>query len=235
MDSYFDRIYVINLPERTDRRREITEALQRIGISFAPGKVELFPAIKAKEAAGFSSPGVRGCFLSHLSVLKKAAELDLSNVLVLEDDMEFSSIFDQLWPAMQQQLQDSPWGFAYFSYTHVEGSKLTTPNTKHVEMRPLNGGYLRCAHAYAVSRPTLAPLIQFLEEILKDNPIDVDGAYSLFRKKYPETLVLRAEPQPVRDRASHSDLHNTGWRATWVGRTLLRPARRIKNIFRRRF
>ncbi|MCI5210545.1 MAG: hypothetical protein D3910_17540 [Candidatus Electrothrix sp. ATG2] len=74
-ESYFGKIYVINLPERVDRRREVTAALKRIGISFAPGKVELFPAIRPTEAAGFPSPGVRGCFLSHLSVLKKAAEL----------------------------------------------------------------------------------------------------------------------------------------------------------------
>ncbi|XOF35359.1 MAG: glycosyltransferase family 25 protein [Candidatus Electrothrix sp. YB6] len=233
LENYFDKIYVVNLPERIDRRREITEALQRIGISFTPGKVELFPAVKPTEAAGFSSPGVRGCFLSHLSILRKAAELDLSNVLVIEDDVEFVSIFEQLWPAMQQQLQDASWNFAYLGYTHVEGSTLASRKTEHVEMRPLPDS-LRCTHAYAVSRPTFAPLIEHLEELEQHRPIDVDGAFNVFRRKYPETLTLIAEPQVIRDRASHSDLHNTGWRATWVMRILLQPARRIKNFFRRR-
>ncbi|MCI5164916.1 MAG: LPS biosynthesis glycosyltransferase [Candidatus Electrothrix sp. GM3_4] len=235
----FDRIYVINLPERTDRLREVTAALERIGVSFAPGKVELFPAVKPTDAAGFPSPGVRGCFLSHLSVLKKASELDLPSVLVLEDDVEFAGVSQRVWTSILQQLNNQPWNFVYLGYTHVDSATRATRGAEQVEMIPFPGS-LRCAHAYAISRSTYSPLIQHLEELQQrrphhpdGGPMDVDGAFNVFRRKYPETLTLIAEPQVAWQRASHSDLHSKYWHRILGCRTLLRPARKLKNFFRR--
>jgi GR25 family glycosyltransferase involved in LPS biosynthesis len=237
--NYFDRIYVINLPERTDRRREVTAALKRIGVSFAPGKVELFPAVRPTDAAGFPSPGVRGCFLSHLAVLKKASELNLPSVLILEDDVEFADVSQLVWASILQQLNDQPWNFAYLGYTHVDKATRATRRSEHVEMLSFSG-YIRCAHAYAVSQPTYSPLIQHLEELQQrrprhpeGGPMDVDGAYNVFRRKNPETLTLIAGPQVAWQRASHSDLHSKWWHRIWSVRTLLRPARNVKNYLRR--
>jgi hypothetical protein len=239
LTDYFERIFVINLPEREDRRQEVTAVLKRIGISFAPGKVELFPALRPDEAAGFPSPGVRGCFLSHLFVIKKAYELGLPNVLVLEDDVEITDSCQQVWPSILRQLNDQTWNFVYFGYTHVEGITSATRATKQVQMR-LYTGSLRCAHAYAVSRPTFSPLIQHLDGLMQrrprhpdGGPMDVDGAYNVFRRKYPENVTLIADPQVIWQRASHSDLHSKWWHRIWGVRTLLQPARKVKNYLRR--
>ncbi len=237
--NYFDRIYVINLPERTDRLREVTAALEQIGIPFRPGKVEVFPALRPEDAASFPSAGVRGCFLSHLAVLGQAHDLELSNVLVLEDDVEFSSAFPRVWPSILTQLTSQPWSFAYLGYSFVDGATHASRDTAAVEMRPLSAS-LRCAHAYAVSRPAIVPVIRHLEELLRrppghpeGGPMDVDGAFNVFRRKHPETLTLIAEPKVAWQRASHSDLHNKWWHAVLGTRMLLRPARKIKNYLRR--
>lgn len=53
--SVFDRIYVLNLPHRRDRRREMEAELARIGLSFAHPSVTLFPAIAPADPGEFQA------------------------------------------------------------------------------------------------------------------------------------------------------------------------------------
>ena len=83
--DYFGGAYVINLDRRPDRLDEITDELDRIGLPF-----KRFAAIDRK-------PGILGCGLSHLAVLKEARSLGLKNVLIFEDDFTFSIGKDAFW------------------------------------------------------------------------------------------------------------------------------------------
>lgn len=238
--NYFDRTYVINLPERTDRLREVSAALKRINMPLNPGKVEVFPAIRPQDSGGFASTGAHGCFLSHLAVLKKAHDFKLSKVLVLEDDVEFVNVFPRLWPSILTQLRSESWSFVYFGYFHIEGARLASRDTSVVQMRPF-AGKLRRTHAYAVDGSILESFIQHLDRILQRRPGDpeggpmhFDGALNDFRSKNPRMLTLIAEPRVAWQRASHSDLHSRGWKAMFAGRMLLKPARMVKNYLRRR-
>lgn len=87
--DYFDKIYVINLRERVDRRAEMQEQFQEINISPSDEKIRFFPAIRPTSEDGFPSIGARGCFLSHLSVLRDASQKGYARVLILEDDVNF--------------------------------------------------------------------------------------------------------------------------------------------------
>lgn len=90
----FDRIRIINLAHRTDRRREILEQLRRVGMANHP-KVAFFDAMSADDAGFFTSKGMHGNFRSYRAVITEAAEAGES-VLVLEDDCDFllPEIFD---------------------------------------------------------------------------------------------------------------------------------------------
>lgn len=72
-----DKVVYINLDRRTDRRKEIEEELERLGV---PEEKRLrFPAI--------ASPwGWVGCTRSHYEVVKMAKEAGWSHVWILEDD-----------------------------------------------------------------------------------------------------------------------------------------------------
>src|SRR5579883_3652466 len=91
--DYFERIYAINLPHRGDRRNAIRREMANAGLPLTPGKIEIFSAVRPDDAAGFPGIGVRGCFLSHLSILKHAQATGLANVLVMEDDLTISEEF----------------------------------------------------------------------------------------------------------------------------------------------
>ena len=57
--DYFDQIRVINLPDRTDRRREMDKELKILGLANDP-RVSYFAAVKPNDMGKFTSIGARG-------------------------------------------------------------------------------------------------------------------------------------------------------------------------------
>src|SRR5262249_14156843 len=114
--DYFSRAYVINLPERTDRRVEMERTLARVGMWPSPGKLEFLGGIRPKDAGGFPSAGARGNFLSHLEVFRSAVHDGAERILVLEDDMDLRADFPSLEGGLVRSLATRPWGFVYFGF-----------------------------------------------------------------------------------------------------------------------
>ena len=75
--EHIEAIYYINLDRRADRREEIEQELDHLGVPQERRK--RFPAVDEQ-------PGFVGCAKSHLAVLKEARAMRHRNVLVLEDD-----------------------------------------------------------------------------------------------------------------------------------------------------
>jgi glycosyl transferase family 25 len=61
--THFDRIYIGNLPSRTDRRREMAELLGKVGLSLDDSQIHLFPADRPTEQGDWSSIGAHGAAL----------------------------------------------------------------------------------------------------------------------------------------------------------------------------
>src|SRR4051794_9440621 len=53
--AIFGRVYVINLPTRSDRREQVTQELRSIGVDFRAGHVELLEPVRTEHADGFLS------------------------------------------------------------------------------------------------------------------------------------------------------------------------------------
>ena len=83
----FDRIDIVSLPHRADRRREMLTNLQGAGLHDDP-RVNFFDAYITADFGPFWSRGSHGCFKSHLALLKRAGDLGQS-VLILQDDCQF--------------------------------------------------------------------------------------------------------------------------------------------------
>jgi glycosyl transferase family 25 len=88
--AQIDGIFYINLDHRTDRREELEAELAKVGITH----YERFPAIRR-------NPGIIGCGLSHLAVLKLARSRGYRNVLIFEDDFEFLVDRETFWKYME--------------------------------------------------------------------------------------------------------------------------------------
>lgn len=206
LSDSFELIRVINLPDRKDRYREMTQQLTDLGISFVPGKVELYVATRPTENAGFNSLGERGCFTSHLEILRDARDRGVESVLVLEDDVEVLPKDAQEIGRVAAGLAERPWGFAYLGHK-VESTGMS------------DGGLAVCdeplqtTHCYAVHRDVLGPVVDYLERCLErppgdpvGGPMPVDGALSMFRAANPDVVTLIAQPVLAVQRSSRSDI-----------------------------
>jgi glycosyl transferase family 25 len=171
LQNFFERIYVINLPERADRRRAVIQELEDFGISPSSGKVEIFPAIRPTNAGAFPNIGILGCCLSHLEVLRQAQKRGLSNVLILEDDVCFSKRLKIEETQLIAQLTSMKWDMIHFGYFPYHGFDYSDyygnafSSNDPCSIIALNPGQppLQGTHFYGVNSSIFSRLIEFLE------------------------------------------------------------------------
>lgn len=229
--SLFDRIYVINLAARLDRRREIAGQLALVGLGLEDPLVRLFPAVRPEDAGDFPSVGARGCFLSHLAVLKDAVAQGHDSILIVEDDMDWEPrVLAQ--GADLRALVREDWCFLHGGVPSGRGAG------GPVALRRLAAGEEKLlAHFIGLRGGAIPVAARYLEAILgrpagspEGGPMHVDGAYSWLRKDHPDMVACICEPPVALQRSSRSDIAEpTGWRSwglTDLARRVLRPVRR---------
>ena len=181
----FDLIRIINLPSRTDRRQQMTHELKRVGLN-EDSRVAFFTAVQPADAAPFRSRGEKGVFLSHLAVLREAAEASAS-VLILEDDADFTT-------ALPTSDRDRLEGIFYGGY------EATSPED-------LPASDIIGAHCMGFAAPVAKDLVPYLESLLDHpSPPPIDGAYVWFRRAHPEVPTHFAVPPIAVQRPSRSDI-----------------------------
>lgn len=208
----FDRVYIVNLPERSDRRREIEAELDRIGMRVDGGKIRFWKATRPDDAGLFPSLGARGCFTSHLAILDDAIENDLDRILVMEDDLAIDERFVQPQADMCRTLRENRWHFAYLGHVYP------MPDDGGRPVWQTGSQALATTHFYAINRQAIRPLRDHLQACLSrepghplGSPMHVDGAYSLYRMQHPDALTLIAAPSLGGQRSSRSDIFPNKW------------------------
>jgi len=221
----FDSIRILNLPRRADRRSEMLKELRRFGLADDP-RLSFFPGSTPDEPGPFSSPGVHGCFISHLAALKEAAGSG-GTTLILEDDCDFTS------EAFRYELPQE-WDIFYGGYLAESPDDLEHSN-------------IIGAHCMGYSPRAAAMLAAYLQDLLDpDFQPDAtaaaspdfdpaikppfDGAIVWFRRAHPELKTVFA--QFAVQRSSRSDIAGGGL-IDRVAPSAASLARRIKNWFRR--
>jgi glycosyl transferase family 25 len=203
--GYFDRVVVINLPERTDRRAGVERELARLGLARHADKVRFFAAVKPTDAGDFPSRGARGCYESHLAVLRQARADGLSNILIVEDDFASSSQLERLQSRLLAQLARTPWDMVAFGHD-------LPPSDREPVLVPPPASY-GLTHCYAVNAGSFDALIAFLEVMRTrpaghplGGPMHYDGALDTFRTQHAERSFLVALPSVAGQRSSRSDI-----------------------------
>ena len=221
LNDYFEQVQVINLPDRTDRRRQMQTQLNRAGL-----RANFFPAVRAVEAGDWPSAGTWGCFQSHFRVLEGALQGGARNVLVLEDDLDFVPQFPGIEPEIVGQIAGADWDLLYL------GHLVETAMPARLE---LTAQPLMTADFYAVNGRVLPRLVNFLNLVQMrpagdplGGPQHFDGALCMFRAQNPDVRTLMVMPRLGHQRASRSDISSAWYDRLPVAGELINLARRLR-------
>jgi hypothetical protein len=212
MLDQFDRVHVINIVDRVDRRREMGDQLRRVGAADDP-RTLFFPARRPADPGPFPSLGARGCFESHLGVIRQALADGVERLLLVEDDFDFARDIDRRGPVVMAALAASRWDVFYgASVLDAAAERLVRANGHGLaELAPDMA--VETASFVGFTRAALLLLEPFLVAMLGRpagspdyGPMHVDGAYSIFRRQHPALRTLACRPAIGGQRASRSDI-----------------------------
>lgn len=184
----FDRIRVVNLPQRKDRRAQMERELRAAGVLGDP-RVAFFPAIACSDPGPFRRVGSHGAFCSHLALLREAAEADQS-ILILQDDCDF------LLAELEGYRLPPQWDLFYGGYVASDPDNLVDSD-------------IIGAHFMGFSRRAAKVSADYLTRYLgPDFPPDakaaaqpgfdpairppIDGAFVWMRRAHPELVTVFA-------------------------------------------
>lgn len=211
----FDRIRIINLPHRRDRRAEMEAEIVRVGLAGDP-RVAFFAAFRPEDAGDFTSIGAHGVYLSQRAILNEAAAAGES-VLILEDDCDFT---------VAAATYDAPTGWDIF-YGGYEAS----------DPADLAGSDIIGAHMMGFSAAGARAMSDYLRELTYQgiHP-PIDGVYVWFRRAHPAVRTHFAVPPLAHQRPSRTDIAELAFFDRWpILRRLAGWARKVKrHVVRRR-
>jgi hypothetical protein len=199
LTQLFDQIYVINLADRTDRRRNVEREFGEIGVEMPNPKVTFFPGIRPSERRDFPSRGARGCFLSHLGVLRMAEQSGFGRILICEDDLAFVDNFNACWERALSELSKREWSLFYGGYR----LRWKIDHSDPMPVRPVaRTAIIETAHFLAFQGESIGAAAQYLAAMLErpggdpnGGPMHVDGAYNWFRRNNPQYVTMFAVPE----------------------------------------
>jgi len=231
----FDAVRVISLPTRPDRRQEMGVELARVGAALDGGQIAFHDAARPAEPAGFPSVGAHGCFLSHLQVLEEAEAKGWTNIAILEDDASFSDGQRAQVGRVLAALWKQPWSI-FYGGSPQEG----VPEAPLKRLAPDDP--IGLTHFMAFRGEGITRAIPYLRAMLgrpagspDGGPMHVDGAYSWLRRAHPDLAAYAATPPIAYQRASRTDIADTGAiDRVPVVRELVALARRVKQRVQRR-
>lgn len=131
--NFIDHIYVITLNESINRQNNFKEKNKNLDFTF-------FKVLKDKE-----NP-MRGCFNSHMNVIKEAISKNYKKIIIFEDDAEPIYDFQTINKVINnslKQLKNEKWEYLLLGYLPIRLSKFKENVSK------VNCAY--DAHAYIVN------------------------------------------------------------------------------------
>lgn len=156
-NDYFERVFVINLAYKPDRRERLARHMRDLHIAKDVTWVRACSGDMMPHPAWWNAGnGAWGCLLSHARIVQDAIMDGLESFVVLEDDAVFQDRSRLMLKTFMEQVPDD-WGQLYLGGQHLR------------EPTPVDGApfVLKCwnvnrTHAFALRKNTFVPFHQHI-------------------------------------------------------------------------
>jgi GR25 family glycosyltransferase involved in LPS biosynthesis len=182
------KAFGITTEDRPERGAHLVAELRRL-----PCDATMRVSRRPEDAGGFSSPGARGCFESHLANLRQAREEQVEVAVLVEDDAVFVRDIGTIMERLVRELAGRPWSVLLLGYEGAQSPISESPLrlvTPHVAAA--DGWEVIGTHFIAVHGDTLDDVIGYFEQrqLPGGHRISVDGIFNEFRRdRGHDTLV----------------------------------------------
>ena len=216
VNTYFDKIYCLNLDIRTDRWKNVSTQFDKFGIT-----VERWTAIKGEDINDevffdFNPENISGeeaskhgiaenknavaCLMSHLEIIKDAKSKGYKRILIFEDDVKFIENFHSEF----KKVKDKDWKLLYLGGSQFDWTRIEKLN-----------GFYKCKNtlgtfAYAVDSSIYEDIINLYQNGKKS----VDNLLVDFQESN-NNKCLTFLPNIVQTDVSESDIRETKDQAIW--------------------
>jgi len=158
LNDLFEKVFVINLPFKIDRRAKLEKHLAEVGI------VDTGTLVWERAICGDWTPapswwgggnGAWGCLMSHVRIAQDAVHDSLASYCVLEDDVVFHPNASFILERFAKELP-ADWGQIYLGGQHLHRE----PDTiSPWVQRPFN---VNRTHAFGLSKRTIPKFLQHI-------------------------------------------------------------------------
>lgn len=164
--DYFDKIFCINLDRRKDRWEETVTELKKWGILDGVNRISAVDGNKIQNNSFPINNGELGLLETHLKLIRYAKEKKYKNILLIEDDVEFTEEINNLEEYFNQLPEN--WDMLWFGANHNKhvGNQINLINDKIIKCN-----YAYATHCIAINNSVYDLLIDFLSK--KQKPVDV--------------------------------------------------------------
>jgi len=149
--NFFDEIVCINLLSRDDRYTQASKIFSELQIP-----VRFYRVSKDTENSE------RGCYTSHMTIIKNAYNSGKKNVLIFEDDVRATDNYsiEKVGECVDFMRNNQDWDLFFLGYCHAMRNLCLSnlkpiPNSNIVKLK----GF--CAHAYCINRKMMKYLIKY--------------------------------------------------------------------------
>lgn len=211
LNSFFDKIFFINLEKRKDRYEECLVEFKKHGITAE--KISAIDGSKTFTAGLNRNAGAHGLHLTTIQILETSIKNSYKNILILEDDIMF---IDNLNTIFSQKIKSLPddWDLLYLGGSHMFNKgkfkcvsrivdfEINAETYKTLDYELCTTTWTQTTHAVGINGKNLESLLKIFKE--KRNPIDM--IYAELQQNGSKTFTFL--PSIALQRPSFSDIEN---------------------------
>lgn len=200
-NQVFDKIYVINLDNRTDRWEQCIKQFKKYNIINYERFSAIKPDLKDYEPKMYNNVkwkkyknnkkyqiGVLGCKLSHLNIIKKAKKNKFKNVMIFEDDFLLCENFIDIFKREYEKIPPD-WEMLYVGHNGYKKGLGSTHST----------------HAYALNNN----IYDYVIKLIENNHFELDMIYFEVQLKKKCVIFNMGKPSYITQITSYSDINHT--------------------------